>query len=283
MTTFRLRRAAAVTKRVGQQEWTTPGTYQYVVPMGVYSISAVAVGGGGSGGGSEINGNLPGYGAYGGSNRWGRDIPVTPGEILTIVVGDRGPTQTRGVRFDTAGFTTKILRGSTVLLSAAGGGRPSSESSTIGTVNGVTIGWGDGGSGQTGSGDNGGAAGGAGGYSGRGGGLAGSAAGGGGGAGFKGTDSSNPVPGGGGGGVGIRGEGASGADATSSASRGGRGGSGGDNAQQSVGGLYGGGGGGDPALPGAGTVGNPGEHGAARIIHGKGRFYPSTRTADEFP
>ena len=35
----------------GQQAYTTPGTYSWTCPAGVYSVSAVCVGGGGGGAG----------------------------------------------------------------------------------------------------------------------------------------------------------------------------------------------------------------------------------------
>lgn len=60
----------------GQQEYTTPGTYQFVVPAGVEEISAVAIGGGGAGG---IGGGAGASLAY-------NTFSVTPGETLTVVV-----------------------------------------------------------------------------------------------------------------------------------------------------------------------------------------------------
>lgn len=83
------------TSVVGQQEYTTPGTYEWVAPEGVTSVSVVAVGGGGGGGASNTGGayggggggqsndsrNTPG--AYGGSGAvriiWGegRSFPST--------------------------------------------------------------------------------------------------------------------------------------------------------------------------------------------------------------
>lgn len=55
-----------ISKAVGQQEWRTPGTFNFVVPAGVTSISFVGVGGGGaatprnysSGGTSTIDGGI---------------------------------------------------------------------------------------------------------------------------------------------------------------------------------------------------------------------------------
>ena len=270
MTTFRLRRAAAVTKRVGQQAWTTPGTYQFQVPMGVTSISSVCVAAGWSGG--DKTGSLGGNGGKGGNLRYHKNIPVTPGEILTLEVGAGGVTQF-GNKASRAGGDTRLLRGSTVLLAAT---------STGGTTIGGDVGGGDGGAGGTVGDQFGGGAGGAGGYSGNGGGPFQSGSGGGGGGGAAGSGS---TPGGAGaGGVGILGEGSSGAGG-SSTSRGGKGGSGGTDGgtpRVDTPGLFG---------AGAGGRGNAntdnesrtGADGALRIIWGYGRSYPSTRTADEFP
>lgn len=276
MTTFRLRRAAAVTRRVGQMEWTTPGTYQFVVPMSVFSISAVVVGGGGSGGGSNYSSG--GHGADGGDLRYVVSLPVTPGEVLTIIVGDIGPVPGQYDTSATNGTPSIIRRGATSLLS---GGRRGIGSSFIGTSGGITIGGGNGGAGTGGwdtspNSGSGGAGGGAGGYSGNGGSnnIA-TPAGGGGGSGYR--SNIGARIGGQGGGVGIYGEGASGVVGNTT-TRDGTAGSGG------IGRLFGGGAGGE-AFPagGVGTSGNPGGGGAVRIIWGAGRAYPSTRTANEFP
>jgi len=53
---------------VGQEEFTTPGTYTFTVPAGVTSVSVVCIGSGGSGGA---------YGAGGGSLAYKNNISVT--------------------------------------------------------------------------------------------------------------------------------------------------------------------------------------------------------------
>ena len=220
----------------------------WVVPENVTSVCAVLVGGGaGSAGG-------PGKG---GSLRWINFLEVTPGETLTVTVGG-------------AGDRSRIRRGGTDLIVAAGA--TDGTSTSLSTEN---VGGGDGGA--AGSNDTGstgvgyGGCGGAGGYSGNGGkggngsGSAGAngsgGAGGGGGAGRRAYEESGN--GGLGGGVGLYGEGSSG--------EGGAGGaSGGDSGQA--------------GSPGSGGVttkyGGSNRAGGIRIIWGDGRAFPSTNTGD---
>jgi hypothetical protein len=79
----------------GYVEWLTPGTYQWTVPANIYMIYATLQAGGG-GGRNSYRGGFPNQTSYNGSAGGGGegcvDIPVsvTPGEILTIVVGDGG-------------------------------------------------------------------------------------------------------------------------------------------------------------------------------------------------
>ena len=82
----------------GQQAYTTAGTYTFVVPAGVTSISGVCVGAGASG--SDARGGLLSY-----SN----NIATTPGESLTVVV----PADTS---------YASLSRGATALIRARGGG-----------------------------------------------------------------------------------------------------------------------------------------------------------------
>jgi hypothetical protein len=270
----------------GQQVFTANGTF--TVPAGVTQVSAVVVGGGGGGGDATAD-DEPGAGGGGGGLSYGT-FTVTSGESLTVTVGAGGNNGGTGG----TGGTTSIARGATTLLSGGGGSGGSS-------TDGVSAGGGNGGSsGGTerdggGTGGNGGSTsdsttgagggGGAAGYSGNGG--AGSnrgannataGAGGGGGGGGGGTSS---LAGGGGGGVGLLGEGTNGAAATNGT--GGGGGSNGDNGTTTTnsvggsGGLYGGGGAGGRND----NNGGDGAAGAARIIYGTGRSYPSTLTTDQ--
>lgn len=92
-------------KAQGQQEFTTPGTYSFIVPANVESISMVAVGGGG-GGASVNDGGAGGGGALAYSN----NVAVTPGESLTVVVGAPGAP---GGGSGTAGGTSSVTRSGT--------------------------------------------------------------------------------------------------------------------------------------------------------------------------
>ena len=286
----------------GSQSYTTAGTFTFVVPSGVTSVSAVVVGGGGGGANQcSGNGSLPfygppkRYGGAGGSLRWQNNISVTPGESLTVVVGGGG-----GGGFGSggsAGGQSYFIAtcGARFVRAPGGAGGTFGGSATVRTGAGTSAGTGSGGGGfgggsrkgtgcYCGSGNSGG--GGAGGYQpcsgvagcGQGAssfsaGASGAYGGGGGGGGFGNTCAI------GGGGVGILGQGCDGAGGTSG-SPWGKGGSGGCAAgpvgNRINGGLYGGG--------GAGTVYNPclnpggsGARGAVRIIWpGTTRSFPST-------
>lgn len=240
----------------GQQAYTTAGTYSFVVPYGVTSVSVVVVGGGGG------RGPSPAYtGAGGGGLRYKNNIQVTPGQNCTVVVGDYGGVQAYG-------GTSSFSNGS--ISVTAYGGAPGSASGAAGGTGTGGDGGGNGGlsnppvyfsplSQWMGCGG-----GGAGGYSGNGG-NGGSAyggpaptagAGGGGGGGIGGGVWQ------GGGGVGIKGQGANGIAGDGNI-YGGGGGSGGDTGSYTWGGAYGG-----------GSGQNYGARGAVRIIWGPDRTYP---------
>ena len=285
----------------GQQEYTTPGTYSWVAPTGVTSVSVVCVGGGAGG--------YANSGGAGGELRYINNVSVTPGQSYEVKVGGGGrhflsDDQDKG---NASSFST--------VIQANGGGilynYPSNPDFTANSKR--TAGFGGtgflGGLGGQGSGGYGGGGGGAGGYSGVGGngtnGGTGNATAGAGGAGGGGGTSGVPYNGenggpiqGSGGGVGLLGEGASGAAgsnfsslaAVTSAINGG-GGSGGsrsakfwpgqqinDATQADM--TYGGGGG----SGGNGNISNAGASGAVRIIwagnSGTLRSYPSTGTGN---
>lgn len=273
---------------VGQEEFTTPGTFSWTAPAGVTSVSVVAIGGGG-GGHQDIGGRA--HGGGGGGLGWKNNITVVPGNSYTVVVG------AGGARDDPedaqTGGNSYFIDTSTV---AGRGGQGALADSEVASIGGTYVGdgGGNGGAGGTAQGHHAGGGGGAGGYSGNGGaggnqlltgqpGTGGAAGGGG-----AGGDSDSA---GGGGGVGIYGEGFSGRGGlyTVQNGGGGAGGSGGDNGTdgdnpQGDGGNFGGGGG--------GADNNNSEHGngaggAVRIIWGIAgpasfaeRAFPSTNTQD---
>lgn len=260
----------------GQVAFTTPGEYTFVVPAGVFKISALTIGAGGTGYGEDSSHGA--NGGTGGSLRYFYDFPVTPNEVLTIYVSSSFGATDYGV--------TDIRRGATAVLRAKGGNATGTIQTPIGAGQwGGTVGGGDGGSGGlTYGGEGGYGGGGAGGYSGNGGigegggGLGPATAGQGGGGG----GGSFSIGGAGGGGVGIFGQGSNGTAGSSSSSGGGGGSSGGKAADAagfnaSNGGLYGGGGGGCRI---GGATNGEGGNGAVRIIWGDGRAYPATLTGD---
>lgn len=242
---------------VGQQLFTVAST-DWTVPDGVMDISAVAVGSGGGNVSNRIAG-------AGGDLRWRNHIPVTPGEILTVIVGIAANAK--------VGVSTKIIRKSTgeVLLIAKGGN--SADTST--EMNGSTIGGGNGGAGNSVYG------GGAGGYAGNGATgtrVAAPVGSGAGGTGGSYTFNGNGF-GTGGGGVGLLGQsndGLAGSANTGTQAYGGGGGSRGANGDHTSGGRYGGGSGAPVSI----TVGCAGGNGGCRIIWGSGRAFPLTKTAD---
>lgn len=244
---------------VGQQAYTTAGTYSWVAPSGVTAVSVVVVGGGG--GGESSAGSYNGGG--GGGLRYGNNISVTPSSSYTVVVGARGNGSSSGTPgLSTSGgnssFNASVIAnggssGTTRTGGSGSGGTGGATGGTGGTgASGVRFGGGAGAAGYSGNGGDGGTSG-----------NGTSGAGGGGGGGWACCDRGS------GGGVGILGQGSSGAGGTS-ASPSGKGGSGGCNGGGS-GGIYGGGGGGELA----------GAVGAARIIWpGTSRSFPSTCTGN---
>jgi len=282
---------------VGEAVYTIPGTYQWVVPEGVLSVSCVAMGGGATGLSSTSNTNT--IGGAGGANAWKNNISVSPGESIEVIVGEAGNGAIANagsvdVFAENSGGFSQFKDASTC---KAGGGTISPlgniTANTPTSIGGVFLagdGGGDGGDGQTdfvnitancsGAG--------AAGYSDDGGdgvttvGLSTSNgnAGLGGGSGSGGIGNSNDI--GGGGGTGLYGEGDSGAGGVgdASAGNGGVGGSGGqdgftyDVAGAGNGGIYGGGG----AAGETDSARAPAGHGAVRIIWGEDRAFPSQNT-----
>lgn len=265
---------------IGQQAYTTPGTYSWVAPAGVTSVSVVAVGAGSS------NGIQAGAG---GGLGWKNNISVTPGNSYTVVVGGSG---TDSYFINTSTVAGKGPTGVNFEIGGTYVGDGGGDGGDAGYVINVSSTLGGGG---------------AGGYTGKGGkgayqssgliaatnGQGGGGGGGGNGAGYTGH--------GAGGGVGLLGQGANGAAAAAGyssgtypgdgAAYGGGGGSGGTAATDSYAawdesnaatniinsnaGNYGGGSG----YSYSGTTGTK-STGAVRIIWGSNRSFPSTNTGN---
>lgn len=288
----------------GSQSYTTAGTYSWVAPAGVTSVSVVAVGGGGATWQSRCSGCyfLPVAGAGGGGLGYKNNYAVTPGNSYTVVVGAGGVKNASKCSPPTAAGTSYFV--STCVVSGKGGGigtRAAAGCGICGASGGGYTGTGGGNGGSGGPAYSSlthtvaysGGGGGAGGYGGNGGngtgqrlnGNAGSSGGGGGGAsGGNGFQQSA----GAGGGVGILGKGANGAGGqynTNGISYGGGGGScgtaGGNASYNGICGFYGGGSGGSYGGGGGGSafsgVASNGGGGAVRIIWpGCKRSFPST-------
>jgi len=137
--------------------FTVPGNYSFTVPSGVTSLSITSIGGGGGGGGysGTYVGGVGGDGARVISN-----LSVTPGQVLSLVVGGGGGGGTNGPSSGGGGYSC-----------GAQGGGGGSTNIGAGTVNQIIAGGGGGGgSGICGdTGMNGGSAGGTGGAGGNGG------------------------------------------------------------------------------------------------------------------
>lgn len=298
-------RVLPVTQVIGQIAFTEPGTYDWIVPDNVFSISAVCIAGGGSGAWLNNTGIALGSSGGGGGMVWAADITVTPGEILNVIVGAGGEAKVGPFNSTTSAIAGIVGGNSEIdrvsdqsrIMWATGGGRGGTSS-----VNPpVTLAGGIGGGGNkgttTGSTFRGGAAGaayrdastpnnyfysgagGAAGYTGAGGVgsghngtvlVAATAGQGGGGGGTTGAAVTSRR----GGGVGLFGLGNNGAAGITT--------DGGAGSQFPDSGEFGGGG---PLAYTDRLVGNiyPGQGGAVRIIWGPNRSYPNNNTGDLFP
>ena len=73
----------------GAAEFVTPGTYTWIVPDKVYSVSVLCIGGGSAGIGNYGASTVV-YSGGGGGFGYKNNIPVTPGQTITVVVGRGG-------------------------------------------------------------------------------------------------------------------------------------------------------------------------------------------------
>jgi len=269
----------------GQLTYTIPGTYTFVCPPDVTSVSVVCIGGGGQSGSSKATDST---GGGGGGLGYKNNINVIPGNSYTVVVGEGGKYDDAHLSGIGGGDSYFIDKTTVAGLGGKGGityGNPGAGGGYVGD------GGGNGGAGGAANSLQGGG-GGAGGYSGNGGDGLSSASG------SSGSGSGGAAGGGykaGGGGVGIIGIGTTGV--ASSSGNIGKGGSGGADAvvpseivsyltnaglttqttfqfSSREAGAYGGGGG------SCVQYGN-GADGAVRIIWpGDSRLFPSTDTGD---
>lgn len=231
----------------GQQLFDVLGTHEFIVPDGVFAVSAVATGAG------------RGHGGAGTS--WRNEIPVTPGQILYVILNNNSL-----IRTESASGPNQLVALGSVANSTAGGKGGKA-------ANTINDGGGDGGMGYATGGK-----GGAGGYTGQGGagsdggnGIPGTGGGGGGGARFKRTGAGGDLLGFGGG-VWYMGQGASG-----------RGGQTGTHTDLTLG--YGGRGSFEDGRVGSSAYGGGGAgsnaRGFVRIIWGPNRAFPNTNTGDQ--
>ena len=238
---------------IGQDVFTGAGTYSWVAPANVTSVSAVAVATGNRGYAFRPCCRYLQVGGVGGALSYKNSISVTPGCSYSVVIGASGSGV--GASF----VNTSTLKGASPSCGATGnvgdGGGYGGQTAGYrcsGSCGGASVG-GSGAGGYSGNGGNGGNS-------------SGSTAGSGGGGGGGNTS--------GGGGVGLLGAGCSGG-------AGGVGGSGGANGSGSTGGAYGGGGGSGPTSGAGSPVFTTPGAGAVRIIYpGSSRSFPSTCTGD---
>ena len=79
---------------IGQQAFTTAGSFSWTAPAGVTSVSVVVVGAGGGGANLELSGSNGGGGGGGGGLGYKNNYTVVPGNTYTVVVGTAGAANT---------------------------------------------------------------------------------------------------------------------------------------------------------------------------------------------
>jgi hypothetical protein len=99
---------ASTTNSPSQTLFYTPGSYSWIAPAGVTSVSVVCVGGGGNGPKSY---NSSAGGGCGGGLGYKNNIPVTPGTSYSVVVGSYGSGHSYG--------STNLVGGNSHFISLA--------------------------------------------------------------------------------------------------------------------------------------------------------------------
>jgi hypothetical protein len=112
----RILAVAPVPAAAGQAEFTTPGTYSWTAPAGVTSVSVVCIGAGGAGtrGTSPSDENQLRQGGGAGGLGWKNNIPVTPGQSYTVVVGAGGNVLATGDIVSTSSSYLNIVNSGSV-------------------------------------------------------------------------------------------------------------------------------------------------------------------------
>jgi|GEM_PF-5529275 len=110
------------------QTWATPGTFSFSVPAGVRQLYIEVWGAGGGAGHIGTDSNWLGGGGGGGGHARG-SYPVTPGQILSIVVGQGGTLGTAAADGGNGGVSSV---GSLISATGGAGGKRSSGTSATG-------------------------------------------------------------------------------------------------------------------------------------------------------
>lgn len=106
---------------IGDRAWMEAGSYTFDVPAGVTSFCAVTVGAGGGRGGTDGNDKVGGTGGAG-ALAYVNDIPCYPGERFYVQVGAMGVPGAPG--YDgVPGGNTLIMRSNATIVCGAGGGK----------------------------------------------------------------------------------------------------------------------------------------------------------------
>lgn len=101
-----------------QLNMTITATQNYTIPAGFSSMDVFAVGGGGAGSGSDWDDRTAGGGGGSGYTKTIKNIGVSPGQILNIVIGAGGTSLT----LDSGkGGNTTVTRNGSTILDASGG------------------------------------------------------------------------------------------------------------------------------------------------------------------
>lgn len=121
------------------QSYDTAGTYTFTVPAGVTSIVATVTASGGGGGGSRSTGDAGVAGA--GGPRVKLNLPVSPGDVLTVVVGAGGTagaggaSPTAGGQGGTTSITDTTTTTTLVSITGGQGGAASNNAGVVSTAN----------------------------------------------------------------------------------------------------------------------------------------------------